>query len=89
MMKKLSQFALAGKRPYEIVVEQGTVGLKYIKGNWRYSTLAIWEHHGIGPNGEPAKIFKIASGSRAWWILSQHSEPYHAADGSANVRCLT
>src|SRR4051812_7507132 len=39
----LTQFGLAGKRPYEIVLEKGSVCIKYIDGNWRYSTLAIWE----------------------------------------------
>ncbi|MCX6915891.1 MAG: hypothetical protein NT167_23075, partial [Verrucomicrobia bacterium] len=31
----LAQFALSGKTPYEIVLEKGTVCIKYIKGDWR------------------------------------------------------
>jgi hypothetical protein len=71
----LVQFSLAGRTPYEIVVQQDTVALKYIKGNWRYDTLAIWEHDDTGPNGDPVTVFKIASGSGGWWILNQRSEP--------------
>jgi hypothetical protein len=77
----LAQFSLAGKVPYEVVVVQDSVGLKYIAGNWRYSTLAVWEHD-LGPSGEPTTVFKIGSGSHSWWILSRSSEPGGAADRS-------
>src|SRR5215472_16829659 len=39
----LGQFALAGRKPHEIVLEGDSVFIKYIKGNWRYTTVAIWE----------------------------------------------
>lgn len=64
----LAQFALAGRRPYEIVLEKGTVGIKYINGNWRYSTLAIWDDD-WSASGEPVRVLKITSGTYGWRVL--------------------
>lgn len=66
----LGEFALAGKRPYEIVLDKGTVGIKYIGGNWRYSTLAIWGED-YSPNADPIRVLKIMYGTHGWRILSQ------------------
>lgn len=64
----LDQFALAGKKPYEIVVEKGTVGVKYFKGDGRYSALALWEDT-YSSSGEPIRVLKITYGTYGWRIL--------------------
>ena len=64
----LAQFALVGRRPYEIVVEKDVVGIKHIEGNWRYSTLVIWNED-FSANSEPIKVLKITSGTYGWRIL--------------------
>jgi hypothetical protein len=64
----LAQFALVGRRPYEIVVQEGAVAIKHIGGNWRYSTIAIWDED-FSANGEPIKVLKITSGTFGWRIL--------------------
>ncbi len=66
----LSRFALAGRAPYEIVVEKGTVGIKYFRGDWRYSTLALWDED-FSPSGEPIRVLKITYGTFGWRILCQ------------------
>ncbi len=66
----LAQFALAGKKPYEIVLEKGTVSIKYIGGNWRYSTIAIWGED-YSPNGDRIRVLKITYGTYGWRILSR------------------
>src|SRR4051794_11000237 len=74
----LAQFALAGTTPYEIVLEKGTVGIKYVGGNWRYSTIAIWGED-YSAHGDRIRVLKIAYGTYGWRILSQreggHGEP--------------
>jgi hypothetical protein len=80
----LAQFTLAGRRPYEIVVEQDTVGLKFIKGNWRYSTLAIWEKD-RSSSKETIAVLKIIDGSTGWRILSQRSEPVGGTNESQSL----
>lgn len=80
----VAQFTLAGRRPYEVVLENGTVGIKYFGGNWRYSTLAIWEE-GYSPNGEPITALKITYGTYGWRVLSQGGEPGGPANRSQPV----
>ncbi len=70
----LAQFALAGRRPYEIVLEKGTLGIKYIKGNWRYSTLALWEDDNSA-DGKPIRVLKITYGTFGWRVLCQLESP--------------
>jgi hypothetical protein len=76
--KILAQFALAGRTPYEIMLEKGTVGIKYICGNWRYSTIAIWGED-FSSNGDPIRVLEITYGTHGWRILSKrkggHGEP--------------
>jgi hypothetical protein len=79
----LAQFALAGKRPYEVVLEKGTVGLKYIGGDWRYSTIAFWEED-CSSNGDPIRVLKITYGTYGWRILSQRAAGHGEPDGAAN-----
>jgi hypothetical protein len=66
----LGQSALVGRPPYEIVVKRGTVGIKYFKGNWRYSTLAVWDEDS-SPNGEAIMVLKITYGTFGWRVLCQ------------------
>jgi hypothetical protein len=80
----LDQFALAGRRPYEIVLEKDFVFIKYIKGNWRYTTVAIWEKD-FSPNGDPMRTLKITYGTYGWRILSQRGEPGVQANGNQPV----
>lgn len=85
----LAQFALAGKTPYEIVLEKGTIGIKYIGGNWRYSTIAIWGED-YSPNGDRIRVLKITYGTYGWRILSQreggHGEPIASANAGRASR---
>jgi hypothetical protein len=67
----LAQFALAGRAPYEINIQKGVVAIKYFKGNWRYSTLALWSEESSNKNGEPIKVLKITYGTYGWRILCQ------------------
>jgi hypothetical protein len=71
----LAQFALAGRTPYEIVVQEGVVGIKYFQGNWRYSTLAVWDEESSNKNGEPIKVLKITYGTYGWRVLVQRQNP--------------
>ncbi len=88
----LAQFALAGKTPYEIVLEKGTVVIKYIDGNWRYSTIAVWEED-YSSNGDQIRVLKITYGTYGWRILSQrdggHAEPDGAPNRSQSIRPST
>jgi hypothetical protein len=70
----LAQFVLAGRRPYEIVLGKGTVGIKYIKGNWRYSTLAIWDED-WSASGEAMRVLKITYGTYGWRVLCRRQIP--------------
>jgi hypothetical protein len=80
----LGKFLLAGRMPYEIVLEKDSVCLKYIQGNWRYSTLAIWEHD-RGPSGQPLTALKITYGTYGWRVLSERSEPGGSVNRSQPV----
>jgi len=79
----LAQFALAGKTPYEIVLEKGTVGIKYVGGNWRYSSIAIWGED-YSSNGDPIRILKITYGTYGWRILSRRESGPGERGGAAN-----
>jgi hypothetical protein len=80
----LGQFALAGKTPYEIVLERGTVGIKYIGGNWRYSAVAIWKED-YSPKGDRIRVLKITYGTYGWRILSQREGGHGEPTASANA----
>jgi len=80
----LAHFALAGKTPYEIVLEKGTVGIKYVGGNWRYTTIALWGED-YSPNGDRIRVLKITYGTYGWRILSRREGGHGGPDGAANL----
>jgi hypothetical protein len=66
----LTQFRLVGRIPYEIVLSEGGVGIKYFKGGWRYSDLLLWGEDS-SPNGDPIRVLKIIDGNTGWRVLAK------------------
>jgi hypothetical protein len=72
----LAQFTLAGRMPYEIFLEvsadvpKGIVGIKYFKGDWRYSALVVWdEDYMANGEGEMVRILRVSYGNFGRRIL--------------------
>jgi hypothetical protein len=78
----LGQFSLGGRRPYEIVVQNDTVGVHFINGNWRYSTSAFWS--GEYSSNRPIRVLKITYGTFGWRILCERPVQDGEPDGAAN-----
>ena len=72
--KILAQFSLAGRVPYEIVVSRSSLGVKHIDGNWRYSTIVIWDEDWT-ETGEPIKVLKMTYGTYGWRNLHKRKIP--------------
>src|ERR1035438_6744168 len=79
----LSQFRLIGREPYEVVVEKGTVALKYHQGHWRYSDLLVWGED-YSSDGDRIRSLRIIYGAGASQMLCQRSGPHGEPDGAAN-----
>ena len=61
----LAQFTLAGRKPYEIVLQKGMVGIKYFKRGWgsvHYSALVFLDEE-YATNGEMVRVLKVAYGN--------------------------
>ena len=61
----LAQFTLAGRKPYEIVLEKGSVGIKYFKRSWgsvHYSALVFLDEE-YAANGEMVRVLRVSYGN--------------------------
>jgi hypothetical protein len=81
----LARFSIAGRTPYEIVLEKGNVGIKNFKGGWRYSDLLLWGED-YASNGDRIRTLKITYGDHAWRTLCEREGGHRESNGAPKLR---